>query len=72
MTGAAVRFVTVGGNPKAGSRTLTELGATVPTPGLAVLESDLGRLDAVLQPWVSRVASLLKDSLAQASRTGLP
>lgn len=31
---------------------LVELGATVPTPGLAVLESDLGRLDDVLRPWV--------------------
>ena len=34
---------------------LVELGATVPTPGLAVLESDLGRLDQVLLPWASRV-----------------
>jgi FMN reductase len=34
---------------------LVELGATVATPGLAVLESDLGRLDQVLRPWASRV-----------------
>lgn len=34
---------------------LVELGATVPTPGLAVLESDLGRLDDVLVPWACRV-----------------
>ncbi len=35
---------------------LIELGATVPAPGLAVLEADLGRLDDVLAPWVTRVA----------------
>lgn len=46
---------------------LVELGATVPTPGLAVLESDLGRLDAVLRPWASRVAGLLRDPLAPGS-----
>lgn len=34
---------------------LVELGATVPTPGLAVLESDLDRLDDVLRPWIRRV-----------------
>ncbi len=38
---------------------LIELGAAVPVPGLAVLESDLGRLDAVLGPWADRVASAL-------------
>jgi FMN reductase len=43
---------------------LVELGATVPTPGLAVLESDLGRMDAVLRPWANRVAGLLRDPLA--------
>jgi FMN reductase len=36
---------------------LVELGATVPTPGLAVLESDLGRLDGVVLPWARRVAA---------------
>jgi FMN reductase len=35
---------------------LIELGATVPTPGLAVMESDLGRLDHVLVPWARRVS----------------
>jgi FMN reductase len=35
---------------------LIELGATVPTPGLAVMESDLGRLDHVLLPWARRVS----------------
>jgi FMN reductase len=38
---------------------LVELGATVPTPGLAVLESDLGRLEHVLEPWARRVAGAL-------------
>jgi FMN reductase len=49
---------------------LVELGATVPTPGLAVLESDLGRLDAVLRPWAGRVAGLLRDPLAQGQPAG--
>ena len=35
---------------------LVELGATVPTPGLAVIEPDLGALDEVLLPWAARVA----------------
>jgi len=35
---------------------LIELGATVPVPGLAVLESDLDRLDDVLEPWADQVA----------------
>jgi FMN reductase len=35
---------------------LVELGATVPTPGLAVMESDLGRLDHILIPWARRMA----------------
>ncbi len=38
---------------------LVELGAAVPTPGLAVLESDLGRLDHVVLPWARRVAGAL-------------
>jgi FMN reductase len=38
---------------------LAELGAAVPAPGLAVLEPDLARLDAVLQPWAARAAGLL-------------
>ena len=38
---------------------LVELGATVPVPGLAVLESELDRLDSVLGPWAGRVASVL-------------
>jgi FMN reductase len=38
---------------------LVELGATVPVPGLAVLESDLDRLDSVLGPWADQVADVL-------------
>jgi FMN reductase len=38
---------------------LIELGADVPVPGLAVLESDLDRLDTVLDPWAGRVAGAL-------------
>jgi FMN reductase len=45
---------------------LVELGATVPTPGLAVLESELSRLDGVLRPWANRVARLIRDPLALA------
>jgi FMN reductase len=41
---------------------LIELGATVPVPGLAVLESDLGRLDDVLVPWADQVAVALAGS----------
>ena len=44
---------------------LVELGATVPA-GLAFLESDLGRMDAVLRPWATRAAALIRDPLALA------
>jgi FMN reductase len=52
---------------------LIELGATVPVPGLAVLESDTGRLDDVLVPWAERAARALASSGAAvlASRTPL-
>jgi FMN reductase len=43
---------------------LVELGATVPTPGLAVLESDLARLDDVLTPWAARVARVIREQPA--------
>jgi FMN reductase len=39
---------------------LIELGADVPGPGLAVLESDLDRLDEVLTPWAQLVADALR------------
>jgi len=38
---------------------LIALGADVPVPGLAVLESDLERLDEVLTPWAQGVADAL-------------
>ena len=38
---------------------LVELGATVPMPGLAVLESDPARLDVVLDPWAARVGEVV-------------
>ncbi len=38
---------------------LVELGATVPTPGLAILESQLDTLDDVLAPWAAQVAPAL-------------
>lgn len=44
---------------------LVELGATVPTPGLAVLESELDELDEVVGRWAAQVAG----SLAVAAQT---
>lgn len=38
---------------------LVELGAAVPTPGLAVMEAAFGRLDQVLAPWARRVAGVV-------------
>ena len=38
---------------------LAELGATVLTSGLAILESDLDQLDAMLEPWAQQVAGAL-------------
>lgn len=38
---------------------LAELGAAVPAPGLAVLESELGGLGSVLAPWAQRAARAL-------------
>ena len=40
---------------------LVELGATVPTPGLAVLEPDLDALDELLRPWAARGAGDLTE-----------
>lgn len=34
---------------------LVELGATVPTPGLAVVESDLDRIEEILAEWAAAV-----------------
>jgi len=51
---------------------LIELGATVPVPGLAVLESDFGRLGQVLEPWADRVARALASSGAAALASRRP
>jgi FMN reductase len=45
---------------------LVELGATVPTPGLAVHEAALGRLEQVLAPWARRVAGTVAGAGAGA------
>ncbi len=45
---------------------LVELGACVPTAGLAVLESDLGALGSVLWPWAGRVAAALGEAASPA------
>jgi FMN reductase len=45
---------------------LVELGATVPTPGLAVLESQLDDLGGVLRPWAALVAPALGTLAAPA------
>jgi FMN reductase len=57
------------GNPKAASRTravevhlrplLVEIGATVPTRGLFVLEEQLDHLDDVLDAWAANAAPYL-------------
>ncbi|MER5621162.1 NADPH-dependent FMN reductase [Streptosporangium sp. NPDC002544] len=44
---------------------LLELGAVVPTPGLALLESQLADLDAVLGPWADRVGPQVAAALGQ-------
>ena len=38
---------------------LVELGASVPAPGLALLESDLDRLDSVLRRWAAQAAGAM-------------
>lgn len=49
---------------------LVELGATVPTPGLAVMESDLGKLDRVLVPWARRVSGVVSARAIAAAQPG--
>ncbi|WP_245899823.1 NADPH-dependent FMN reductase [Nonomuraea indica] len=44
---------------------LVELGATVPTPGLAVLEADLPRLGEVLGAWHDRIVPQVAATLGQ-------
>jgi FMN reductase len=51
---------------------LVELGATVPTPALAVLESDLVRLDDVVRPWAAQVTEVLGLAAAAAATVAQP
>jgi FMN reductase len=58
---------------------LVELGATVPTPGLAVVESDLGRIDEILAEWAAalRIPEALTTPCPEGrgfrpSRAGVP
>jgi FMN reductase len=43
---------------------LVEIGATVPTRGLFVLESDVDQLDAVIDTWLMEAAPLLRRQFA--------
>lgn len=47
---------------------LVELGAAVPTPGLALVEADLPRLSDVLAGWADRVAPQVSAALSGAGR----
>ncbi|SDH06190.1 NADPH-dependent FMN reductase [Nonomuraea jiangxiensis] len=47
---------------------LVELGATVPTPGLAVLESQIPRVAEVLAEWADRVAPQVAAVLREEAR----
>ncbi|WP_113700998.1 NADPH-dependent FMN reductase [Nonomuraea lactucae] len=46
---------------------LVELGATVPTPGLALVESDIPRLGEVLSGWYDRVAPQVVAALREGA-----
>ncbi|MFD0690004.1 NADPH-dependent FMN reductase [Actinomadura fibrosa] len=46
---------------------LVELGAAVPTPGLALLESQLPELDQVLGPWADRVVPQIAAALDETA-----
>jgi FMN reductase len=48
---------------------LVELGATVPTPGLALLESELQELEPVLDRWAARVAPQVAAALREGAST---
>lgn len=45
---------------------LIEIGATVPTRGLYILESDLAELDRVIDEWLTDAGPLLQASLRRA------
>ncbi|HWF82712.1 MAG TPA: NAD(P)H-dependent oxidoreductase [Streptosporangiaceae bacterium] len=47
---------------------LVELGASVPTPGLTVLESEISRLDELLRPWVRTVSDVADGALGASRR----
>ncbi|MGP3928964.1 NADPH-dependent FMN reductase [Nonomuraea sp. KM88] len=47
---------------------LVELGAAVPSPGLAVLESQIPALGEVLAPWADRVAPQVAGALKSARK----
>ncbi|MCW2915754.1 MAG: NADPH-dependent reductase [Actinomycetia bacterium] len=42
---------------------LVELGATVPTPGLALLESQFDQLDSVLAEWANKIVSAVRGAV---------
>ncbi|MBW8484168.1 NAD(P)H-dependent oxidoreductase [Actinomadura parmotrematis] len=42
---------------------LVELGATVPTPGLALLEADLDRLDSLAKEWAAQIPPAVRGAL---------
>jgi FMN reductase len=48
---------------------LVELGATVPTPGLALLESELQELEPVLDRWADRIAPQVIAVLREGAST---
>ncbi|GAA1624864.1 NAD(P)H-dependent oxidoreductase [Nonomuraea maheshkhaliensis] len=54
---------------------LVELGASVPTPGLAFLESDFSRLEETVAAWADRIAPQVRAisalrNVAAVSRSG--
>ena len=51
---------------------LVELGASVPAPGLAVLESELDELDRVLHGWTDQVAEALGRPAPRRPAPGRP
>jgi len=46
---------------------LVELGATVPTPGLALVEADLPRLGEILTGWAERVTTQVAAALREGA-----
>ncbi|MGC5014945.1 NADPH-dependent FMN reductase [Streptosporangium sp. DT93] len=50
---------------------LVELGALVPTPGLAVVEADIPALGTRLEPWADRVAPQVAAALRQTIGEGV-